>query len=531
MILNRREELLLQCLLEGQGDIRNQALERWFKEVKIVDPTSWSSLPHHPENILLPVIVSAMEPEELEENRFRQILRGIQRATKANNLAVMGRGRELIEKLALETRVVVFKGSSLIAHGLPLGRRRISDLDIVVPPSQLKDALRILESMGFRPHFGVSPRQLLERELPRRNGWNFVDGRGAQIDLHWSLFAREPRYRELTAKFWSSTKPHVLFGPSVAVSDLNFSLSYSSYHSRTRATRQQHLLALADLMFFSSRKDISSMKNWAVDGLHERWIQEDVGTVLRVTSDQESEPPRSRLPVVPPREPWIVAELQPRYAHKKSAFYDLACGMDRNMYRGFPLLTGAVLHGVPSSLKPLVDRPGLLTRASKAAATGPRETFSVDCTSPDHYDSIATIGWQWDPLDRCLWSDSPESRLHFGDLTPQSLYKVTLHLHPLCSNEPRSDGQFSANPRGKVFSRGKHIQTYDLQRLESPGELTIVHESSKEGAIELAFQPLSPVMRKGLNAVYLGWCRGLPIQSVTVASVSTRETDGPPAAI
>jgi len=523
MILNRREKLLLQCLLEGKGDIRNQALERWFKAVKIVEPESWSRLPHHPENILLPVIVSAMAPEELEENRFRQILRGIQWATKAKNLFIMGRGRELIEKLALETRVAMFKGSSLIAHGLPLGRRLMSDLDVVVPRSQVNYALQTLESLGFRPDFGVTHQQLLERELARRNGWNFSDDQGAQIDLHWSLFAREPRSRELTARFWSHAKPHGLFGTSVEVADLDFSLSYSSYHSQTRATRQQHLLALADLMFFSSRKDITSMTDWAVDGLHERWIHEDVGTVLGIGADQVTQPPQPKLPVVPPREPWVVGELRGQDDPRKSALSDLFHGLDRKMYRGFGLVTGAILHGVPSFLKPLLDRPGLLTRVSRRGAAGASEGFSVDCTSPDYYDLIATIGWQWDPLDRCLWSDSPESRLHFGGLTPGLLYKVTLNLHSLSSNQPRSDGRFSANPRGHVFSRGRQIQTYDLQRLEPPHQLTIFHNASRKGAIELSFRAFSPIMRRGLNAVYLGWCRGIPVKSVTVELVSTRE--------
>lgn len=523
MILNRREELLLHCLLEGREDIRKEALERWFREVKIVNFDSWSRLPHHPENILLPIIVSAMAPEEIEKTSFCPILHGIQRATKANNLAILGRGREVIEKLALEARVVMIKGASLIAHGLPLSRRRISDLDIVVPRSQLKYAFHVLESLGFRSNFGVTYQQLLERELARRNGWNFTNDQGARIDVHWSLYAREPRSRELTARFWSHTKPHSLFGPSVHVSDLNFSLSYMSYHSRTRASRQQHLLALADLMFFLSRNDISSMTDWAVDGLHERWIHEDAGTLLGISADQVTQLPQPRLPVVSPREPWEPVKREAQNTRRKSAFADLAYGLDRKMYRGFSFLTGMILHGLPRILKPLVDRPGLLTKVHRPVGAGFSEGFSVDCTSPDFYDSIATIGWQWDPLDRCLWSDSAESRLYFGGLSPGLLYRVTLNLHPMAANEPRSDGQFSAHPRGSVLSAGKLIQTYDLQRLEQSSQLTLFHNASRKGAIELAFRPLAPIMRKGLNAVYLGWCRGIPVQSVTVALAPSSE--------
>jgi hypothetical protein len=517
MILSNRERLLLESVIKNHGESRGLMLDRWIGDVGITGPESWAKLPFHPENILLPAVISSMAKHELENHPHRPILSGIKRSTLANNLALIGRGKDLIDNFGAHVKVALIKGSALIAHGLPLARRRISDLDIVVPRSDVKSALELLESRNYFPLYGVTNQQIVNRELVRRSGWNFMNSEGSQIDLHWSLFGLEARHRTVTTEFWKSVETKELLGASVPVGTVDFCLAYSSYHSRTRATRNQHLSAISDAIFFSSERQVSSVHQWAVDGLHERWILEDWSTVRDITQELSLEIPAASQAIEPPGAPWeTLSPVKQKGLKQKARVAEFLQGLDRAFYRGPRLLTGVILHLAPEVLQPLTDRPGWLTKPSGNSKYEESGEIRIDCTNPTDFEQVATIGWEWDPLDQCLWADSADSRLVFQKMKPESQFLVTFDLHPLASNRPREDGQFSANPRGRVFQHGRELMKYNLWELHSPNTLTVLASSSRRGILELSFRPDAPLGRQGLNAIYGGWLRGIPIQMVSV---------------
>lgn len=67
-----------------------------------------------------------------------------------------------------------------------LGQRPMSDIDLLVPPAQLIDAVQSLESIGYRRHasYHAVDHAELEREAPLVRD---VGGSQMVVDLHWHL--------------------------------------------------------------------------------------------------------------------------------------------------------------------------------------------------------------------------------------------------------------------------------------------------------------------------------------------------------
>lgn len=107
----------------------------------------------------------------------------IQRATWARNAVLTDRWAEIMRLLA-EARVAVIthKGMALIHTVYPdTGLRPMADIDLLIRPSDLSTAKRVLRSAGYR-----TPEERLEAEASFRAYLQLVR-EGTVIDLHWEL--------------------------------------------------------------------------------------------------------------------------------------------------------------------------------------------------------------------------------------------------------------------------------------------------------------------------------------------------------
>ena len=116
--------------------------------------------------------------------------------------------------------VMALKGSALVARRfVDRSIRPIEDLDILVPPDRVADAMDVLERLGMR----ASPfrRDLLWRrvvpqaELP---GSTFRTAEGDYVDLHWNAMHLDRR-RDADVQMWQRSRPTDFEGAPIRVPD------------------------------------------------------------------------------------------------------------------------------------------------------------------------------------------------------------------------------------------------------------------------------------------------------------------------
>jgi hypothetical protein len=102
-------------------------------------------------------------------------------------------------------------GIDMVAmKGLSLGERfyanaalrPVGDADVWVPRARAAETIGLLLAAGWRPAHGRERARLLGEDRALRHGWEFYDGHGACLDLHWraSSLAGPPEWEELLRK-------------------------------------------------------------------------------------------------------------------------------------------------------------------------------------------------------------------------------------------------------------------------------------------------------------------------------------------
>ena len=362
MTLTSRELLLLRAVAESDPLKRGNFIDSWLKVAKLDGPRDWTNLPHHEENVLLPTVVSLLNESQLSRSPHKPVFEGIRRATVASNLALIGRVGKLAETMGDAVDIVFFKGAGLVAHGLPISRRRLNDVDFLVRRDDAATAIAALQDLGFTPTYSVTSKQILQRELRRRSGWNFTNEEGVRVDLHWSLFGLETEGERLTDELWNTRRFMPLGGRSVPVGELSFNIAYSSYHSRTRSLRDQRISTLADTLYFFRQEMVPALMRWAVDGFHRNWLRGDLQIVSEVLGwDAELETARGEDSLTP-LAPWIEPPLSSKSNQKKVIIENLKIGSDTAFYRTSTFLPYLFLYWLPAKIQIFIDRPGLWAR-------------------------------------------------------------------------------------------------------------------------------------------------------------------------
>jgi Uncharacterised nucleotidyltransferase len=121
---------------------------------------------------------------------------GVRRYYWARNLRLMELAKQVHLTFAQAgVPALALKGTSLVAAAyVDRSVRPMEDIDVLVNRARVKDAIRVLNGLGFAPH-GFTERCLLERlavvgELP---GCAFVNVKGEYVDLHWNAMHLDRR--------------------------------------------------------------------------------------------------------------------------------------------------------------------------------------------------------------------------------------------------------------------------------------------------------------------------------------------------
>ena len=129
--------------------------------------------------------------------------------TALHNTLLLRALEEALARLTAEgIEVIVLKGAALILTVYPnLGLRPMSDVDILVRPTDLLGAIKVLEDLGYvaAPH-QISPTDALANACEvvlTRSG-----EMGAMIEVHWTLLNLAHHQRRLPLDwFWRTARP------------------------------------------------------------------------------------------------------------------------------------------------------------------------------------------------------------------------------------------------------------------------------------------------------------------------------------
>ena len=126
--------------------------------------------------------------------------------------------------------LMLIKGVARLATDRDSIRSRAADdIDIVVRPTQGRDALDILASEGWEPNKGISALYLREHLLSTRST-NLLKGKRGDIDLHTSPFRPGQGGKEDDEELWMRAAPATLSGVAVSVPAAEDALALAIAH-------------------------------------------------------------------------------------------------------------------------------------------------------------------------------------------------------------------------------------------------------------------------------------------------------------
>jgi hypothetical protein len=520
MRLSSEEISLLKGGIPESPKIAETAINSWLQKVGVKSGLPWNQVPHVDEISLLPSVISNLSLDQISQSPHKGILQGISKSTWLNNISLIKNSLDIYERLSERTEVVIFKGASLVSHAMPTNRRRLNDIDVIVPFEDTELALDVLKDNEFIPQFGIKKHTILSREIYRRSGWNFENSQGARIDLHWNLFGNEINSKKLNHRFWSQIKRKNLLGNQVSVPDLGFILAYNSYHSRVRSPRAQSLSLLSDLVYFFDKVEMSDLESWAVDSHHHLWIIEDfkmIKNLILMQNDIEV----ATLPIPnSPKFPW--SEVRKSQLRKKLVNLSTYFIVKKDLR----FIRSKATYIIVNILKlwNIVERVlcffSPLTKSSIDFKLNNLDIKEFDFSNGWDYELVATGGWQWDPLEKITWADASDSRLLFKGLKSRRKYKLHIKIDEQSLNSPREDGKFSANPYGKIYANGKKVSEWNFWDRDATTDIECIVTSSYFGFLEFSFQPRLPISPRHLNAIYNGWLRSIPVLQVKLDRIN-----------
>jgi glycosyltransferase involved in cell wall biosynthesis len=201
--LSRADVAILVASL-ADGDRARTAYEYWREH------TTWEEIPVQWQR-LLPLLHRNLTRAGVKDH-FLERIKGVRRFMWARNLRLIALAKRVHHAFS-EAQIpgLFLKGASLVASRyVDRSIRPMDDIDILVPPDRVADAIHLLAELGFEPKL-IRPASLLNRVLPDRDlsGWAFVNSAGDEVDIHWNAMHldrrdgsdREAWLRARTAEF------------------------------------------------------------------------------------------------------------------------------------------------------------------------------------------------------------------------------------------------------------------------------------------------------------------------------------------
>lgn len=199
---DQQSALLRACLFEG--DEAQEAFAEWSDSIDLdrIDAASVR---------LLPLLADRLGSFGVADDSTG-IYRGIQRQAWTHNQLLFRAARPLVQALH-EAGIdsLLLKGAALSLAAYPkVSMRPMSDLDLLVPRAQAREAMATLLEAGWLPAF-EPPRD--RADFAVQHGLTFASpaGKDLQIDLHWRLFPWKSDVRAEDA-LWAHAVPLAALG-------------------------------------------------------------------------------------------------------------------------------------------------------------------------------------------------------------------------------------------------------------------------------------------------------------------------------
>jgi hypothetical protein len=230
--LTREDEL---CLLLARGKLNSEERARVLQ--LLATPLQWPLLLERAySHQIYPLVY-----RNLREVDFSGVPEAVQVELKGQYLANALRNQLLAEELArllvllgeAEIRVIPLKGVAL-AQSLygDVSARVCVDIDILVPPANVDQAIALLLDFGYR----AEPDDPYLSKLALRHGRHFSmvrDGKGISflLELHWILVQHSSRNDEAVRDLWAEARPQTFFeAPAFSLSP-EWELLYLCIHA------------------------------------------------------------------------------------------------------------------------------------------------------------------------------------------------------------------------------------------------------------------------------------------------------------
>ena len=211
-VLPAADRNLLRAIL-SDAEIAREAYAAWRRDL------DWSTIPPVWQR-LLPILHHNATRLGIDDPLLKRI-GGVRRYLWARNLQLMQLAKTVHGAFATAAvPVMALKGSALVAHRfVDRSVRPMEDLDILVPPDRVADAMDVLERLGMR----ASPFRrdsLLQRVVPQAElpGSAFRTADGDYVDLHWNAMHLDRR-RDADVQMWQRSRPIDFEGAPIRVPD------------------------------------------------------------------------------------------------------------------------------------------------------------------------------------------------------------------------------------------------------------------------------------------------------------------------
>jgi hypothetical protein len=229
------QELVLDVAIGPQPGVM-RSFDEWKGRIDLDDYFG------HATFRLLPLMFQRLHAMQVTDPVLA-ILRGVYRKSWCEMQALRFAMKPVLAALegaGIETMLI--KGAVLqIAYYRNEAVRPMSDLDIVVRPTQAEAATLLLESIGW-----VRNETARGDDAAWRHSMMFRDGKGHEIDLHWHLM-REACHPDASTIFWSEAEPLDYAGIATRQPGPADMLLHTVIHG-LRANREPPIRWIADAM-------------------------------------------------------------------------------------------------------------------------------------------------------------------------------------------------------------------------------------------------------------------------------------------
>ena len=216
-----QQELLLKAAISEPEDA-SAAWNRWISQVDIstIDQGSYRILP----------LVYRRLGSQLESDPRIQKLKGVYRRTWYKNQMLFFHMAKLVQMLESSgVRTLILKGAALVPlYYKDPGLRPMDDFDILVHPSQARDAIRIVLDQGFSPQWRL-PKSLTDEYLRVTDEYGFTDTGDLKVEIHWYAIAENTGF-DYDEDWWHTAVPLLINGVGTLALDATYQLLHLCAH-------------------------------------------------------------------------------------------------------------------------------------------------------------------------------------------------------------------------------------------------------------------------------------------------------------